>query len=260
MDPRGEAAPATRAVVCRCVWSRRVEPSAADAVAAALAAAGWTVRTVDDLCEAAAVAASWWLEWLREPSPGVICACRPRAVRALMAHTLGGALPAVRCVDLVAADATEAVRRVGTASAVCAAPSRELRSAAEGWLPWFPVIDPARCTACGLCVEFCLFGVYELKEGRVRVARPANCRPRCPACSRICPEIAIVFPKYDEPPMDGSEVTDEASERARAVRERLEMLGGGELRDALEARRRRALAARATAERASGGRGSGPSA
>lgn len=62
---------------------------------------------------------------------------------------------------------------------------------------WYPVVDEARCVNCGHCLQFCLFGVHALDaEGRVRVTLPDNCKPGCPACSRICPEGAIIFPLY----------------------------------------------------------------
>lgn len=62
---------------------------------------------------------------------------------------------------------------------------------------WYPVIDAERCKSCGQCHQFCLFGVYELDgAGRVRVTHPDNCKPGCPACSRICPAGAIMFPLY----------------------------------------------------------------
>lgn len=62
---------------------------------------------------------------------------------------------------------------------------------------WYPVKDGARCTHCQHCLQFCLFGVYELTaDGRVVVAHPDLCKAGCPACSRICPEGAIMFPLY----------------------------------------------------------------
>lgn len=62
---------------------------------------------------------------------------------------------------------------------------------------WYPVMDAGRCENCGNCLQFCLFGVYALNDaGRVRVTHPDSCKPGCPACSRICPEGAIMFPLY----------------------------------------------------------------
>jgi len=62
---------------------------------------------------------------------------------------------------------------------------------------WYPVIDYDRCTHCLQCVEFCLFGVFELRSDRsVYVAIADNCKTGCPACSRVCPAGAILFPRY----------------------------------------------------------------
>ena len=64
---------------------------------------------------------------------------------------------------------------------------------------WYPVIDGSRCVNCQHCLQFCLFGVYELdKAGQVTVCRPDQCKPGCPACSRICPQSAIMFPLYEK--------------------------------------------------------------
>jgi ferredoxin len=50
-------------------------------------------------------------------------------------------------------------------------------------------------------MQFCLFGVYALDEnGKVTVANPDNCKSGCPACSRICPHSAIMFPLYGRDP------------------------------------------------------------
>ena len=64
---------------------------------------------------------------------------------------------------------------------------------------WYPVIDGSRCVQCQHCLQFCLFGVYELDaEGKVQVRRPDQCKPGCPACSRVCPQSAIMFPLYEK--------------------------------------------------------------
>ena len=64
---------------------------------------------------------------------------------------------------------------------------------------WYPVIDGARCINCKQCLRFCLFGVYEFDARfRVSVVNPNNCKPGCPACARICPNSAIMFPLYEK--------------------------------------------------------------
>lgn len=112
----------------------------------------------------------------------------------------------------------------------------------EQWRPWFPVIDGDRCTACGQCEAFCLFGVYEIAGPAVRVARPANCKNNCPACARVCPQQAIIFPKHNAAPINAN---DSAAPQADV------MPGFGDLRDpdVMEKLRTRAAAARAAAER-----------
>jgi Pyruvate/2-oxoacid:ferredoxin oxidoreductase delta subunit len=62
---------------------------------------------------------------------------------------------------------------------------------------WHPVIDYSRCTNCMECIDFCLFGVYGVDTGeRILVEEPDNCKKGCPACSRVCPEHAIIFPMH----------------------------------------------------------------
>src|SRR5262245_18302149 len=62
---------------------------------------------------------------------------------------------------------------------------------------WYPVIDYSRRTNCMECIDFCLFGVYGVdKLDRILVENQDNCKRGCPACSRVCPEHAIMFPDY----------------------------------------------------------------
>jgi len=64
---------------------------------------------------------------------------------------------------------------------------------------WYPVIDGSRCINCRHCLQFCLFGVYELNAaGQVEVRNPDQCKPGCPACARICPQSAVMFPLYEQ--------------------------------------------------------------
>src|SRR5262249_47426417 len=65
---------------------------------------------------------------------------------------------------------------------------------------WYPVIDYSRCTNCMECLDFCLFGVYGVDAlDRLVVENQDNCKRGCPACSRVCPEHAIMFPDYKTP-------------------------------------------------------------
>ncbi|MEL0094339.1 MAG: ferredoxin family protein [Planctomycetaceae bacterium] len=70
---------------------------------------------------------------------------------------------------------------------------------------WYPVIDFSRCTNCMECIDFCLFGVYGVdRVDTILVDQPDNCRKGCPACSRVCPENAIVFPQHKTPAIAGA--------------------------------------------------------
>ncbi len=70
---------------------------------------------------------------------------------------------------------------------------------------WYPVIDFSRCTNCLECLDFCLFGVYGISAAEtILVEQPDNCRKGCPACSRVCPENAIIFPQHKSPAIAGS--------------------------------------------------------
>lgn len=70
---------------------------------------------------------------------------------------------------------------------------------------WYPVIDYSRCTNCMECIDFCLFGVYGIDDQeRILVEQADNCRKGCPACSRVCPENAIIFPQHKTPAIAGA--------------------------------------------------------
>ena len=72
---------------------------------------------------------------------------------------------------------------------------------------WYPVIDYSRCTNCMECLDFCLFGVYGVDSlERIHVENQNECKKGCPACSRVCPENAIMFPDHKTPAIAGAPV------------------------------------------------------
>jgi Pyruvate/2-oxoacid:ferredoxin oxidoreductase delta subunit len=123
------------------------------------------------------------------------------------------------------------------------AAAEELRQRLGGdkpgtWTPWFPVIDFDRCTNCMQCLSFCLFDVYAVdREQRITVQNQSNCKTSCPACSRVCPEAAIMFPKYAKGPINGAPVA-EADVQRESMKVDISALLGGDVYSALRTRQR----------------------
>src|SRR5262245_16054044 len=92
---------------------------------------------------------------------------------------------------------------------------------------WYPVIDYGRCTNCLECLDFCLFGVYGVDGAeKIHVEHQDNCKRGCPACSRVCPEQAIMFPEYKTPAIAGAPVGE-----IGGLKIDLTKLFGGEAKD-----------------------------
>ena len=120
--------------------------------------------------------------------------------------------------------------------------AREQFQAAQhgGWKPWFPVIDYDRCTNCMQCLSFCLFGVYGVDgDKRIQVQNQDNCKTNCPACSRVCPEAAIMFPKYKAGPING-DVVSQADLQREKMKIDISALLGGDVYPMLRARSEKA--------------------
>ena len=105
----------------------------------------------------------------------------------------------------------------------------------DNWKPWYPVIDYERCNGCRKCLNFCLFSVYSVEDdGTVVVSASANCKDMCPACARVCPQNAIIFPKHAESPIDGGEGNGEDMESTNV----LEQIQNEDVYSVLSARRK----------------------
>jgi len=208
---------------CTCAHYDIVPEASKGRILSGLSQAGLKIEMVDDLCGLAANRDPRLRSWAQAPSLAIV-ACFPRAIRWLF-HAAG--VPPLNGQVRVFNMRTQMPEEIISAISDCGLRTADSGRAANhqsaiinpqsAWVPWFPVIDYDRCKSCKQCLNFCLFGVYELSEqGKVEVRKPAGCKTNCPACARMCPQHAIIFPKYGEAPINGDEVVDLPASAAEA--------------------------------------------
>ncbi len=176
---------------------------------------------VADLCGLAAGRDPRLQTWAQASSLTVI-ACFPRAIRWLF-HAAGVSLWEERTqfLNMRVQSAQEILDGLSLGQNT-SEPSEldrksEIANHKSPWVPWFPVIDYDRCVNCKQCMNFCLFGTYGLSdEGRVQVVKPSGCKTNCPACARMCPRQAIIFPKYMDSPINGDSIVSDRQPAGQA--------------------------------------------
>ena len=196
-------------IICCCADRGWIVPENIRCLCASARASGIAIELHADLCRTVAEHPEI-LRKLAGSGQILIGGCLNRAMKSIFTAA-GASLPA-EFIDLRSAVLTpEKLRKLGLEPVEKADADIELPAAEPGWKAWFPVIDRERCINCGKCLDFCLFGVYEFDAGkRVQVVNPANCKNNCPACARVCPRAAVIFPKYKDPPVNGAEVDEKA--------------------------------------------------
>ncbi len=194
-----------KVTICACVSRSFINKEKVAEIAALLKSEGYAVTLLSDLCQKVVQAPSE----MPEIASSVIVACHPRAIRSQL-NRLN--LVAETILDMRNNSCGEILNQLNIQSCnstgqECSRDTFQKEIEAfpieSGSDAWYPVIDKDRCTECGKCRDFCLFGVYSSENGHIKVVKPENCKNNCPACARICPSRAIIFPKYDKSPING---------------------------------------------------------
>ncbi|MCJ8331921.1 MAG: ferredoxin family protein [Lentisphaeria bacterium] len=207
----------SKVLYCNCAFAKVIDADVKADVLTQLKESGIAFEAVEDLCSMAAN----------------IAACYPRAVKGLFKQAEAELSESAEIHNM----------RLNTADDVVSALIKDQSTATKipfvmeftdksderdgEWLPWFPVIDYDRCTNCMQCLSFCLFGVYGVDEEKeIQVQNQNKCKTNCPACSRVCPEAAIMFPKYKSGPVNGEEVSEDDMNRENMKIDISSLLGG----------------------------------
>ncbi len=196
---------------CDCAYYDIIDGSKKQSVRSALASSGLDVVNIPDLCGAAAKDRNM-LKSIAASGELAVIACHPRAVKALFDYAGADRKTKLNVFNMRTSSTEEILKKLNIkVSGEKLKNAGKSKPVKKGWIPWFPVIEYGRCINCKQCLSFCLFGVYELsKKGKVVVAKPENCKTNCPACAKVCPKSAIMFPKYPESPINGGEADGKA--------------------------------------------------
>jgi len=113
--------------------------------------------------------------------------------------------PLLAELERIAAESIGRPVAVAVDAAADAAESNGMKRIEEVTQPrWYPVVDRQRCASCLECLNFCLFGVFSTDvSGELLIEQPDACRDGCPACARVCPSGAIMFPHFNNPAIAG---------------------------------------------------------
>ncbi len=188
-------------IICRCRDYARVDKKNTEQIINALKKRRVNLIELDDLCGTLACDPNLIQPHLTATSL-TFAACAPAAVRSLLFYAKLN-YPKARFLDIT--EPNPSLPENLTADLPKGTPSHHIIPYNHKWTPWYPVIDPKKCKNCGQCLNFCLFGVYQSSEDKkVKVERPSACKTNCPACSRVCPENAVIFPKHADPIINGT--------------------------------------------------------
>jgi len=209
--------------ICACASRSFIDNEKVALLATGLRKNGHDVHIIADLCKLVQEQSPE----LKEIAKGDVLACYPRAVRS---HFDWLEMEPGNLYDIRNEDAAQVFSEFGLSERGDLKADEDLVNIIQafpiekGSDAWFPVLDKSECTDCGKCHDFCLFGVFAIEDGEVKVVQPQNCKNNCPACARVCPSGSIIFPKYGKSPINGGtdeEETFEPEMQEAMFRERL---------------------------------------
>lgn len=217
-----------KVTICACISRSFIDKEKVADIAVTLTNNGYDVTVEADLCQKVIQAP----EEMKEIAAGTILACYPRAIRSHLDWL--GIDAAADVIDIRSAGYPEimASLQIDDTDSKDVDGKEDFRKEIAGFPvengtdAWYPVLDKTRCSECGKCHDFCLFGVYTIEDRKVKVVHPQNCKNNCPACARMCPSKAIIFPKYEKSPINGGMAQEETfnpEEMNKMYQERLRM-------------------------------------
>lgn len=227
-------------VFCNC-QGKSIEPERLADISYYLKSEGIPFIKLTDMCGLLATQKDKVRNIFNSHTEILMIACYPRAVRLLLNECgIYTELKPVNCLNMRETDNETLFDQIKAFSGndLSESSTTEISSDHE-WLSWYPVIDYSRCSFCGQCADFCLFSVYEKRQGKVYVVNPRGCKNNCPACGRICPQTAIVFPKYEYGgAIAGADSIDEIKEQQRQQQD-INAILGSDIYQSLEHRKLR---------------------
>lgn len=184
-------------IICRCP-AELVPEGTIDDIVKGVGAVEADVIELNDLC-AISLNEKYLLEDIAARyTRKIVVACYPRAVRSILKQ--GGIdfgyFHVLNFRELSAGDIVSSLEKDHNIPA--GKPDYHVHKTNLEVPAWYPVVDTSLCSLCGKCANYCLFGVYKFDKKSLKVVSPLSCKNNCPACGRLCPESAIIFPRYPQ--------------------------------------------------------------